>query len=158
MTPSERVNQSLTSGAFVALENLPAGHAMHTAGLDPPSVVEYAPVPHAPHSSMLPMLPTAHVPATHRLHWLSPEAAYIPSGHRVQFQLPVSAFAYPIAHLVHTLPPAKAEYVPGRHALHPPLAFPALIRPRGHSRQAVALSSEYKPGGQSLHLMEPERE
>lgn len=86
-----RAIKPLTSGAFVALENLPAEHAMHTAALDPPSVVEYIPVPHATQSPELPMLPTAHVPAPHWLHWLSPAVANVPSAHREQFQLPVSA-------------------------------------------------------------------
>lgn len=36
----------LTSPALVSLENLPAAHASQTLVLDPPSTVEYLPVPH----------------------------------------------------------------------------------------------------------------
>jgi len=45
MNNSVCVRVSLTELALVSLENLPGVHASHTPLLDPPTAVEYLPVP-----------------------------------------------------------------------------------------------------------------
>jgi hypothetical protein len=148
--------------APVAVENLPAAHAVQT----PTFVREYLPAVHVVHETSpavlvpLPALQNWHVaadeaplavenfPATHDVQTEAPAAEYLPAAHGEHTLSAAVAPNVPASHARHAPedePPAEPEYLPVPHDWHTAALAPPTVGeylPAAHGVQALAPSNE----------------